>query len=186
MVRWAFLRSVAAIKPDVGFADLANDAAPHQLDSATQAITGAALVPHLGHDFVLERGLTHDSRFMHGAGEGLFTIDMFTPLHGRHGGYGVSVVGGGDHHRIDLFAHLVQHPPEISEPPRLGMLLEDIARPFLVHVTQTNEVHTRAGNVVEVTSSLTAHTDAGEFQLFSMAQLPTSKRAAKINAPLHI
>src|ERR1035437_9322351 len=51
MVGWAFLGAVAAIKPHVGFADLANGAAPHQLDSATQAITGAALVAHLGHDF---------------------------------------------------------------------------------------------------------------------------------------
>src|ERR1035441_9849782 len=114
MVRWAFLRSIAAIKPDVGFADLANDAAPHQLDRATQAITGAALVPHLGYDFVLERGLTHYSRFMHGAGEGLFTIDMFAALHGRHGGHGVSVVGRGDYHGIDLFVHLVQHPDRKS------------------------------------------------------------------------
>src|ERR1035437_3503134 len=202
MVRWAFLRYVAAIKPDVGFADLANDAAPNQLDSATQAITGATLVPHLGHDFVLERGLTHDSRFMHRAGEGLFTIDMFAALHGRYGGHGVSVVGRGDHHGIDLLVHLVQHPPEISERPGLRMLLEDVARPFLVHITQSDEVHARAGNVVEVTSSLAADTDAADIPLAAgvvgeresgsgqeeqsrAAEGPSSKEAAARKQGLH-
>jgi hypothetical protein len=90
---------------------------------------------------------------------------MFAALHGRDGGHGVRVVGGGDHHGIDLFVHLVQHPPEISERPGLGMFLEDVARPLLVHITQTDEVHTGAGNVVEVTSSLAADTDAGDIQL---------------------
>jgi hypothetical protein len=45
MVRWAFLGAVAAIKPHVGFADLANGAAPHQLDSATQTITALPWLP---------------------------------------------------------------------------------------------------------------------------------------------
>ena len=159
------LRSIAAIKPQVGFTDLANRAAPNQLDGATQAIFGAALVAHLGDDLVLERGLAHYSRFMHRAGEGLFTINMFAPLHRCHGGHGVRVVGRGDYHGIDLFVHLVQHPPKISEWFGLGMPLEDVARSFLVHVTQTNEVHTEAGNVVKVRSSLAANTDAGDIQL---------------------
>src|ERR1039458_10301249 len=61
LVRRLLLRSIAAIKPHMGFMDLANRAAPNQLDGAPQAIFGAALVAHLGHDLVLERGVTHDS-----------------------------------------------------------------------------------------------------------------------------
>ena len=114
---------------------------------------------------MLKRGLTQHSRFIHRPGKGLFAIDVFAALHCRQGGDGVSVVGGGDYHGLYLLVHLVQHPPKISEGLGLWMLLEDVARAFLVHVTQSDEVHTGAGNVVEVASALAADTDTSDIQL---------------------
>ena len=160
-----FIGSIAAIKPDVRFAHLANGAAPDQFNGATQPIFGAALVAHLGDDLVLERGQAHDSRFVHRAREGLFTIDVFAALHGRHRGDGMSVVGRGHQHGIDLLVHLVEHPAEILERLGLGMLLVNVARPLCVHVAQRHDVHARPGKVIEVTPSLAADADAGDIQL---------------------
>src|SRR5205814_58249 len=50
-------RSVAAIEPNMSFADLTNRAVPNQLHASPQAVLRASLVAHLGDYFVLRRGL---------------------------------------------------------------------------------------------------------------------------------
>jgi hypothetical protein len=75
------------------------------------------------------------------------------------------VVGRGNYHGIYPLIQLVQHSPKISEGLGLGVLLEDVACPLLIHVTQTDDVRPAAGDVFQVASSLAADTDAGHIQL---------------------
>jgi len=129
------LRSVAAIEPNMSFADFANRAAPNQLHPSTQTVLGASLVAHLRNHFVLRRRLAHHSRFMHGASQRLLAINVLAALHRRHRGNYVRMIRCGDEHRLNLLIHGIEHPPEVFERFSLRILLKDIASSGLVHVT---------------------------------------------------
>ena len=59
---------------------------------------------------------------------------MFAALHRRPGGMKVNVIRCGDHDRIDLVFHRVEHDAEIFEEFHFGKLIDHLPR-FFHHVT---------------------------------------------------
>ena len=85
------------------------------------------------------------------------------------------VVRRADHHGVDLLVQFVQHPAEVAELLRLGMLLVGLARPLVVHVAQGH--HVLIGKPFQVVAPAAADADKREIQLFVGRILGTSGSA---------
>ena len=89
--------------------------------------------------------------------------DMLAQRHGGHRDREMGVVGHADHHRINLFFHLVKHHPEILEALRLWKFLEGFGASIEIHVTKRHDVLFRA--FLNVTRAHTPNTDGRDVEL---------------------
>ena len=99
-------------------------------------------------------------------GERLLTVDVLAQAHGRGGGDAVDVIGSGDGHRIDRFADLVEHLPEVLELLGLRVLLTLLGERVPIDVAQTDDGATAACGVVGVAGALAAHANATNLDSF--------------------
>ena len=152
------------------FGDLADDPRLDHLDRATQAAAGAALIAHLGGQFSVAGQLPQDAGFMDRLGERLLTVNMLAQAHGRGGGDAVDVVGRGYGHRVDGFADLVEHLPEVLELLGLRILLPLLGERGSVDVAQANNGAATTCRIVGVAGTLAAHADATDLDAFVGAQ----------------
>ena len=157
-------RAIAAVEPDVGFANVANDAAPNEFNGAAQASFGGALVAHLRDDFVFGSSFAHDARFVNGARKRFFAVNMLAAFHGRDGGNGMGVIGRGDENGVDLLFHFVEHFAEILIAFGSGMFLVDVTGAFEIDVAEGDEVVAHVGKSVEAAAALAADADARDVE----------------------
>ena len=108
------LRPNGPVRPNVKFFRRANDAGLNDFNSTAQSAAGAALIAHLGGELFLGGEAAHFAGFPDGLGERLLAIDMFAHLEGRHGGQTVHMIWRGDRHRVNRFAHLLEHLAPIA------------------------------------------------------------------------
>ena len=148
------------------FGDVADDPGLDHLDRATQAAAGAALVAHLGGQFSVASQLPQDTGLMHCLGEGLLTVNVLAQAHGRSGGDAVDVVGRRDGDRVDRFADLVEHLPEVLELLGLRVLLTLLGEGVPVDVAQADDGAPTACGVVGVARPLSAHADTTDLDSF--------------------
>ncbi len=151
------------------FAHFADDTGPDQFAEAAGVFGGLALVAHLGGDFCLAGSLCEEAGFVDGVGEGFLAVNVFAALDGLHGGEGVPVVGGGDHHGVDLF-DIIQHLSEVSELASLGVAFEGVSRVGLVNVTEGYDVF--AFELPQIGCPLAADADARDVELAARGILP--------------
>lgn len=79
------------------------EGAPFQpFEGGFESARGAALGPALDDAVVFEGGGGELASFPDGVGDWLFDVDVFPRLRGPDGGEGVPVVGGGNHHGVDV------------------------------------------------------------------------------------
>ena len=134
------LSAINAAGPGMQFLDLADLAGPEDLTRGLGALVVPALVAHLGGHFVLHRRVRQQLRFPSRSGQGLLAIDVLAVLHGEQRNGRVHVIGGGDHHRIDVLALRLEHLAIVFVLPGVGVLREAVGRALLVHVAQRNDV----------------------------------------------
>src|SRR2546425_8450677 len=103
---------------------------------------------------MLRRSLTHDPRFVNCPGERLLAIDVLAALHRGYGRNRVRMIRRSDTDSVDLFVHLIEHPPEVLERFGLGMFLENVSRTGLVHVAKCHNLSPAARDVIEITAAL--------------------------------
>ena len=94
-------------------ADLADGPVPDPLVEEAGALSGVALVPHLGDEVPLLRFLAQKAGLLDGVGERLLAEDVLAHLHGRHRYDGVIVVGHRDGDGVEV-PLLLEHPPEVA------------------------------------------------------------------------
>ena len=103
---------------------------------------------------------------MHCLGEGLLTVNVLAQAHGRSGGDAVDVVGRRDGDRVDRFADLVEHLPEVLELLRLRVLLTLLGERGPIDVAQANDGAATACGVVGVARTLASHADTTDLDPF--------------------
>ena len=86
------------------FARRADDSGLNDFDGAAQTTAGAALIAHLGGDFVFGGHLAHGAGFANVVADRFLAIDRFAELHRDHGGKGVLMIRRGDEDGVDVFA----------------------------------------------------------------------------------
>ena len=107
-------------------------------------------------------------------GERFFLIQMFTALHRRPGGMKMNVIRRGDHDRIDLVFHRVEHHAEIVEESRFGEFIEHLPR-FFHHVTvidigDGHDIFVQ--HIADVVRSLAAEPDNCDVKFFIRRSRP--------------
>ncbi len=158
------MRAVAAIEPKVSLAHLSNRALPYEFDRASQTVLGATLVAHLRDDFVFGGRFAHHARFLNGASERLFAINVLAAFHRGHCGDRMRVIGSRDDDGVNFLFHFIQHPAKILEDFCPGMFPKNVARARVVHVAKRDNLGVAVGDIVEITSALTTDPDSGNPQ----------------------
>ncbi len=122
------------------------EGAPFQpFDGGFESAGRAALGPALNDPIVFEGGSCELASFPDGMGNGFFDVDVFPRLGGPDGGEGVPVVGGGNHHGVDVL--VVEKAADVAVgcdglPCVVRILFEygfAVCDAFCVNVTQGNE-----------------------------------------------
>ncbi len=150
--------------PDVALAHPADGACLHQLDDAAVVVAGVDLRAHLRRDAGGRGGFADDARLLHVVGERLLAVDVLPQLQRGQRGEGVGVLGGADHHGVEL-AGMVEETPEVHLLARVreggGRLVEGVA----VHVAQRGDVLAR--DALQVRAAPATAADDGEPQPLS-------------------
>ena len=139
------LRPYRAVGPYVQLCDITYEARLNDLDRATKAIVGAALIAHLSGDFLLFGYLGHEASLVDGLRKRFLHVHMFAQFHRLHTGNGVHVIRGGDGDGVDGFLHLVKHLTEILKRCGAGVFLAATAQGVGVDITERDDVSTAAG-----------------------------------------
>ena len=153
---------VAVGKPDMSFADFADRATPGEFHRASQSVRRRALIAQLRDDLVLAGEFAQYARFMHGACQRFFAINMFAASQRSGGGDGVGMIRRGHDDRINAAAHRVEHPAKVLKRFRLGIQLEFVRRPGLIHIAKRDNVFAQSGDggmVVVPSPAATDHRD---------------------------
>ena len=128
-----------------------------------EAQGGRPLVAHLGGDLPLDGGLAHQAGLVRRVGQRLLAVDVLPHPHRHQGGGGVGVVGGADHHGVDLWTHLFEQLPEVAVRLRVGKRLGLLPEALAIDVAKGHDV-AQPADVVGVARPLAADADAREPQ----------------------
>ena len=109
----------------VNFADGADGPIAHPFHDVAAIFGSMPLVAHLRRDFVLAGGGHHGAHFPHAVRQGLLAVDVLPHFHGDNGSDGMSVIGGSNHHAVNLLVQFVQHDAPVVEALSLRVLLHD-------------------------------------------------------------
>ncbi|MDP7105489.1 MAG: hypothetical protein QGH41_00335 [Roseibacillus sp.] len=153
------------VGPDMQFEGLADGPGVNHFHSAAQSLVGAALVAHLGGQFLFASQIAHDAGFPDSLGERLLHVGMLAHGHGGDGGHAMAVVGSGDCDGIDLVFHLLQQFPEVLVLLGLGKLLGLPVHRVAIDVAEGHDLAPFAGGVVGVTAALAPGADTGHADL---------------------
>ena len=129
---------------------------------AAQAGLCAALVAHLGGEFVFAGEIAHDAGFPDGLGERLLAVDVLAHAHCHDARHAMDVVRSRDRHRVDLLVHFLEHDAEILEFRRGGKVRGHLVERAVIHIAQGNDIQPAGRVFLPVTAALAAHADAAE------------------------
>ena len=153
--------------------DLADPAVADDLGGLAEGAFAALLRADLEDGAVLALEVAEDAALAHGEGQRLLAEDVLAVAHG-HGGDGrMPVVGGDDHHRVDvgagdqLFEVIDREAALVVATVLFGVGLLDpalrVLALFLDDVADADDLHVIAAQrVPEVSAHLQAHADADE------------------------
>ncbi len=145
-------------------ADRSDRAGLNDFHRAAEAIFSAALISHLGGDFIFGRHLAHHPRFVNRMGQRLLAIDMFAQLHGHDAGRRVVMIGRGDDDGIDLL-YLFEHLAVIAIKTGARIFLAALAQPGVIHIAKRHDVFAGAG--VGVAGAFAVGADDGDVEFFA-------------------
>jgi len=90
---------------------------------------------------------------------------MFSHFECCHRGDGMGVIGGGDHHRIDVLVLFFKHLPEIGVFFCLRVVFEGASGSFRIDVAECYDV--LVADRPDIRGPFTATTDAGDVEFFA-------------------
>ena len=160
-----------SIRPRVHGVNLADQPGLHPLAGEADALGGAALVAHLGHDARGFRGGMEAPHLGEATAHRLLDVDVLLRGDRGHRDREVHVVRRRDRDGVDLVRHLLKHQAEVLEPlgvfqlirrPRLLAAGDSGATAFFIHVAQGDEL--LAGETSERSATTAAHADLGDAQ----------------------
>ena len=157
------------IRPDMGFPDRSDDAAPDPFLDQAVTLKSHPLVAHLGGDLGVSRRLAKRPGFVDGASQRLFTIDVLAGFDGRHGRDGVNMIGSRHDDGVNI-ALLFQHDAKVLMEPGFWKIALRAGRARLINVAKGNDV--LALNALNVFGAASAGADDSDVKLFTRRDLP--------------
>ena len=86
-------------------------------------------------------------------------VDVNSPSHGHHGGWGVGMIRGAHGQSVNLVPQLADQFAKITELHRIGMLADRNVQTAGVHVASRNNV-TVHRQAVKIALTLSSHSNA--------------------------
>ena len=135
-----------------------------EFDHAAVIVGGVDLRAHLRGDCAasLEILVLHQPGFANGVGQRLLAIDVFACPHRRDGGQRVMMVGGADHHAVDL--RVADDLAPVGERPGVGKLFPRLVERPRIDVAEGDDI--LAFDAARVSPSASADADDRQVQLF--------------------
>ena len=172
------LRPDRPVGPGVDFLHRADVTVPNHFAEFACAFARVPLVAHLRRHAMLAGCFGEHSRLKNRVCERLLTIDVFTALHRPHRRRGMRMVGGGNDHRVDIVALLVEHLAVVFVLLCVWKFRKGLGGYLPVGIGKGNDVFRRAARNVAV--ALTAGADGGDVQLLvrGLVAQPLQRRRA--------
>ena len=162
------LRPDRAVGPNVNLLHRSDHTSLDDLNGAPQPIFGAALVAHLGHDFVIFGQLAQVASFVNRLGQRFLAVNVFPHLDRSRGNDAVQVIRNGNRDRINILLLFLKHLAPVLVGIGRGVLLARVRCLALVRIT--NRYNVLGTAMLNITAAFASGTDAADPQLFTTAR----------------
>src|SRR2546428_466220 len=172
------LRPDRPVGPQLDLAYRADGARLDPFPYLARPFAGVPLIPHLGSDLGLARGLHQLAHLPQRTRQRLLDARVLAQLHRHHPGHRVHVIGRRDGDGVDVLRFLLEHHTKIFEAFGFGAGGEGLRGLVLVHVAQRVDV-LRLPHALHVVRAHPAHTDAGDVELVARGRETTTQHVPR-------
>src|SRR6266581_883900 len=172
------LRPDRPVGPQLDLAYRADGARLDPFPYLARPFAGVPLIPHLGSDLGLARGLHQLAHLPQRTRQRLLDARVLAQLHRHHPGHRVHVIGRRDGDGVDVLRFLLEHHTKIFEAFGFGEGGEGLRGLVLVHVAQRVDV-LRLPHALHVVRAHPAHTDAGDVELVARGRETTTQHVPR-------